>query len=135
METRVVFDTNILISALLSLTGSPFRCVALARVGAVQSVTCEQILDEFAEKLQTKFSFDERHTLHAVGAIRDCSEIIAVPGDLQIVDADPDDDIVIECALLGNAAYVVSGDKHLRTLGSYRSVQMLSARDFLLSQL
>ena len=57
MTIRVVFDTNILISSILSLRGSPFRCVAMARTGLVQSVTCAQILDEFAEKLRVKFAF------------------------------------------------------------------------------
>lgn len=47
MHAIVVFDTNILLSALLSLTGNPFRCIALAKVGAVQSVTCQEILHEF----------------------------------------------------------------------------------------
>jgi len=56
----VVFDTKILLSALLSLTGAPFRCVALAKMGVVQSVTCEAILEEFRTKLETKFGYDQR---------------------------------------------------------------------------
>ncbi len=41
---NVVFDTNILLSALLSLRGAPFHCLALAKAGSVQSVTCQEIL-------------------------------------------------------------------------------------------
>jgi len=55
----VVFDTNILIAALLSTNGNPFRCLALARIGQVESVTCQEILDEFAEKLIVKFKFSQ----------------------------------------------------------------------------
>src|SRR5690349_24784989 len=47
MPQVVVFDTNILLSALLSLRGNPFRCLALAKAAVVQSVTCQEILDEF----------------------------------------------------------------------------------------
>jgi predicted nucleic acid-binding protein len=54
----VVFDTNVLLSALLSLRGNPSRCLALAKVGTVQSVTCQDILDEFEEKLRIKFGFE-----------------------------------------------------------------------------
>ena len=57
MATRAVFDTNVLLSALFSLTGPPARCLALARTGAVESVTCQPILDEFLEKRIDKFNF------------------------------------------------------------------------------
>ena len=39
MRYTVVFDTNILIAALLPTKGNPFRCLALARIGQVESVT------------------------------------------------------------------------------------------------
>lgn len=133
MTTRVVFDTNILISALLSLRGAPFRCLALARTGVVQSVTCGEILDEFAEKLRSKFAFDEDHILQVVSEIRTFSKIVTIPGQLRVVTDDQDDDMVIECALVGNASIVVSGDKHLRALVRYKAVSVLSANDFLLS--
>jgi putative PIN family toxin of toxin-antitoxin system len=54
MTIRVVFDTNVLLSSLFSQTGSPFRCLVLARAAAVVSVTCQEILDEYAEKLTDK---------------------------------------------------------------------------------
>lgn len=59
MKYIVVFDTNILISALFSQTGSPFRALALAKIGQIESVTCQEIIDEFAEKLLLKFKFSE----------------------------------------------------------------------------
>ena len=57
MQSVVVFDTNILLSALFSPDGKPFRCLELAREGRVQSVTCREIIDEFQEKLQNKFRY------------------------------------------------------------------------------
>lgn len=131
MTTRVVFDTNILISSLLSLNGAPFRCVALAHSGIVQSVTCVEILDEFDEKLRTKFAFDVQQASRAVDEIRRFSEVIPIPGLLKIVAQDPDDDAVIECAVVGNASVIVSGDKHLRSLARYQDIQILTANDFL----
>jgi len=58
----VVFDTNILISALLFPGGSPLLCVSMARNGRIQSVTCQEILDEFSEKLIVKFTLSEEKT-------------------------------------------------------------------------
>jgi putative PIN family toxin of toxin-antitoxin system len=69
MRYIVVFDTNILVSALFSQTGSPFRALALAKIGQIQSVTCQEILDEFAEKLLLKFKFSEEKTQSAIHEI------------------------------------------------------------------
>jgi putative PIN family toxin of toxin-antitoxin system len=69
MRYIVVFDTNILVSALFSQTGSPFRALALAKIGQIQSVTCQEILDEFAEKLLLKFKFSEEKTQSAIHKI------------------------------------------------------------------
>jgi predicted nucleic acid-binding protein len=51
-----VFDTNILFSE-VGWKGKPFQCLELARAGVVDGVTCRELLDELAEKLQSKLSF------------------------------------------------------------------------------
>ena len=49
MQEVAVLDTNVLFSAVISLRGKPFRCLALAKTGAGRSVTCQKLLDEFAQ--------------------------------------------------------------------------------------
>ena len=95
-------------AALFSLTGPPFRCLALARTGAVESVTCQPILDEYVEKLVDKFGFAPKRAQQAAQEVRDISELVTVPGQLVVVAADPDDDVIVECALTGRAEYVVT---------------------------
>jgi len=56
MPHIAVFDTNVLLSSLLSIHGNPFRCVAFAKAALVESVTCEEILEEFRDKLRMKFA-------------------------------------------------------------------------------
>ena len=51
-----------------------------------------------------------------------------------IVEADPDDDIFILCALEAGANYLVSGDKHLLALGSYQTVKIMTVAAFLESE-
>lgn len=91
----VVFDTNVLLSALLSLHGSPFRCLALAKTGVVKSVTCQQILDEFQEKLVVKFAFEPRQAHKAADEIRNCSQVVTIYNTINVVTADPDDDKIL----------------------------------------
>jgi len=131
MRYIVVFDTNILLSALFSNTGSPFRCLALAKVGQVESVTCQEILDEFAEKLLIKFKFSEEKVQESVSDVRAYSRLVKIFGNLQAVEADPDDDMVLECAVIGNATYIVTGDKHLLRLGHFQHIAIMKATEFI----
>jgi putative PIN family toxin of toxin-antitoxin system len=130
MPYIVVFDTNILISALFSTNGNPFRCLASAKTGQVESVTCQEILDEFAEKLLFKFKFSEDMAQVAVAEIRDFSRLIEISGTLKAVPDDPDDDMVIECAVVGNATHIVTGDKHLLRLKRHQNIVIAKATEF-----
>ncbi len=96
MRYTAVFDTNILISALLSTNGNPFRCLALAKIGQIESVTCQEIMNEFAEKLVIKFKFSEEMAKAAVEEVRSFSRLIKISSGLKVVPADPDDDMVID---------------------------------------
>jgi uncharacterized protein len=130
MQYIVVFDTNILLSALLSTNSNPFRCLALARIGQVESVTCQEILDEFAEKLLVKFKFSEEMAQAAVEEVSRFSRLIEISGTLKAVPDDPDDDRVVECAVIGNATHIVTGDKHLLSLTSHQGIAILKAAEF-----
>ena len=130
MKYIVVFDTNILLSALLSPNGKPFRCLALAKIGQIESVTCQDILDEFAEKLLLKFQFSEDMTQLAVDEIKSFSRLVSITGNLKAVPDDPDDDMVIDCAVIGKPTHIVTGDKHLLALSNYQEILIMKATDF-----
>ena len=127
---RVVFDTNILFSS-VGWLGNPHQCVQAARQGKCLSTTCEPILAELAEKLELKRGMDTSKAAEVTDEIRAFSKVIAIPGTLKVVAADPDDDAVLECAVIGQALYLVSGDRHLLALGNYQGIQIVKAADFL----
>jgi uncharacterized protein len=131
MQYITVFDTNILISAVLSSGGAPFKCLALAKIGQIESVTCQEILDEFAEKLLLKFRFSEQRTQVAIQEVRNFSRLVEIPGVLKAVPKDADDDMVVECAVIARATHIVTGDKHLLSLTSYQNISIVKAADFL----
>jgi len=74
----VVFDTNILLSALFSQNGNPFRCLTLAKIGQIESVICQEILDEFVEKLLLKFNFSEEKTQAAIQEVKVFSRLVTI---------------------------------------------------------
>ena len=131
MQHIIVFDTNILISAVLSANGAPFKCLALAKIGQIESVTCQEILDEFAEKLLLKFKFSEHMTQLAIQEVRNFSRLVEIPGVLKAVPNDTDDDMVVECAVISSATHIVTGDKHLLSLVSYQNISIVKAADFI----
>jgi predicted nucleic acid-binding protein len=114
MQRVAVFDTNVLLSS---------------RIAA--SVTCDEILTEFEEKLRLRFAYPQERAAWAVDEMRRLSRIVAVPNQLKVVSADPDDDKIIECALLGGATHVVTGDKrHLLPLKNYRGIEIVTPATF-----
>lgn len=129
---RVVFDTNVLISATISKKGKPHRCLRLAEAGKIQSITCAQILEEFQEKLQSKFEHSADRAGAVISEIKRFSEMVTITGTVKVIAADPDDDKILECAVAGKASHIVSGDKrHVLVLGSYQEIAIVSAAEFL----
>ena len=130
MSERVVFDTNIVISGLV-WRGQAYQCLLLARSRLVQALYCSEMLAELSEKLRHPFGFSENHIQAVVYDMRRFAELVEIKGKLHVVEADLDDDKFVECAVVGHADAIVSGDRHLLSLSEYRGIQMLSATAFL----
>lgn len=129
MPERAVFDTNIWISGLL-WRGKPYQCLVLARAALVQPVYCREMMAELARKLRHPFAFTDNHVQAVLYQYRRISQRVDIPGTLHGVVADPDDDMFIECALVGEAEVIVSGDQHLLDLGVYQNIVILTADAF-----
>jgi predicted nucleic acid-binding protein len=50
---------------------------------------------------------------------------------MKCVCRDPNDDMLIECAMNANASIIISGDKDVLCLGQYENVRILTARQYL----
>ena len=66
-----------------------------------------------------------------IALVIEIAEIIVPQSHLDIAPNDPSDNKFIECAIDGNADYVISGDRHLLNIGNYKKVKILKAKDFL----
>lgn len=128
---RAVFDSNVLISAFRFPGSVSEKALTLCLAGAARLVTSPAIVDEVEEVLRRKFGLDAKDAA-AIGAfIREASECVEPQVSIQAVEADPDDDAILECALWAEADYVVTGDNaHLWTLDPFRGVRILGPRAF-----
>mgnify|MGYP001032261636 CR=1 FL=1 len=125
---RAVFDTNVLISAWLSPGGTASQCLAAAEQGLITSLTCEPILDEFIEKLHVKFDQTPEQAAQISRRIRQISIVISpIRGGSHEITTDSKDNLVIECAVVGQATHIITGDRrHLLPVGSYRGVVIIT---------
>ena len=90
------------------------------------------ITQEIAEKLQIKFKLDAEETRYILLDLAGFTIPIEVTQYIQAVHGDPDDDKFIECAVSGNADYIVSGDRHLLQMKEYAGIKICNASDFLM---
>ena len=118
MQPIVVYDTNILFSG-LGWKGIPYRCIELARQGRVVGLTCSEILNELAEKLTTKLDFPQYQVTDTIADLLGFLRIAEITNTVKVINADADDDKVIECAVVGSATHIVTGNRrHLLPLRS-----------------
>jgi len=126
----VVFDTNILFSA-TGWRGNPFQCVEHARAGRVEAVSCLELLEELAEKLELKLGFSPEQSADTLADYLCFLRVVPIPKTLDAVPRDPDDNAVLEAAIEGKAAFIVTGDDDLLSLESFRGIQIVRASEFL----
>ena len=129
---RAVLDTNVLISSVLS-TGTPHNVVVAGFEGEYQIVVSVATLTEFREtllKYPDRFHMDDKAVQKEVETVRYFSEFVAPEEDIRAVEEDPDDDKFLEAAVAGNVDYLVSGDKHVLGLGSFRGIEIVTPRVF-----
>ena len=130
MAITAVFDTNILFSA-TGWRGNPFQCVERARAGEIQAVTCPELVEELAEKLNLRLHFSAEQVAETLADYLGFLRVVQIPKLLKAVPRDPEDNMVLECAIEGQAQYVVSGDNDLLVLKEFRGIQIVRASDFL----
>ena len=131
MRPIVVYDTNILISGMV-WGGVPYDCIKLAMTDKVEGVTCSEIISEFDEKLTTKLGYTHYRISRIVSRILGFLRVVKIKNQLERITTDPDDNKIIECAIVGGATHIVTGAKrHLLPLKNYQGIHIVTAIDFL----
>ncbi len=129
---RVVFDTNVIISALLFNDSTPGRAFleALARGTILLSESLAEELSEVLDrdKFNRYVTRDEREQF--LGALVREAELVEITESVRVC-RDPNDDKLLELAASGKASHVVTGDRDLLVLGSFRGIPIVTADEIL----
>lgn len=127
----VVFDTNVLVSA-LGFGGRPLDAVCRPLGPEYRIVVSRETLTELRGVMEYErlpFTDDERDQY--VELLRREAMNVSPETVPAVIDDDPDDDVFLACALAGDAAFIVSGDDHLLSLGNYRNIEIVTPAGFL----
>lgn len=131
---RILLDTNVLISALLSKEGPPGQVLSAIQRGRHILISSHYLAEELRAvanrpHLRSRISHEEVETLiYNLGAVG------FVVSELPVVNlsSDPKDNPILATAIVGRADFIVSGDKnHMQNLGEVQGIPILTPRDAL----
>jgi len=127
---RVVFDTNIFISAFV-ISGSLAEKAILKIIEEEDFLLISKdIIDEILSVLSSKFGRDREGLSHVAVTLSELAELVKPARRISLLKDEPDNRI-LECAIYGEADLLVTGDKEILQLGEYKGVKIVSLREYL----
>jgi putative PIN family toxin of toxin-antitoxin system len=129
---KAVFDTNVLISALIK-AGKP-RDLLFRMVNEETLVLSKGIIEEFltvAQDARIRKYVNSRDVEVFQGFLNTHAKLVRVSSKFSVVEADPNDDVILRTAYDAKANYVVSGDGHLLSLGEFRGIRIVTINEMM----
>jgi putative PIN family toxin of toxin-antitoxin system len=134
---KAVLDTNVFVSSLLVKAGLPAQVLDAWRERRYLLIVSAAIITEIRAtlaypRIRRKYAITDEDVEQLVTLLE--RDALLVPGDAEVASAipeDPADEMVLACALDGQADMIISGDRHLLDLNSYQSIPILTVRQFL----
>jgi len=127
---RVVFDSNIYISALILPGGQAAKALFRILDGVDKLLISKPILDEVLSTLARKFSHDGEELSRVAVTLTELAEVVKPDRVIQVL-ADNPDNRILECADKGDADYIFTGDKAMLDLKQYKGSRIISLREYL----
>ena len=132
----IVLDTNVIISALLSASGPPAEIVRRWEAGDVDVITSPPLLNELERVLQYPrvkqyLRLSQRDVDRFVERFKKVAVMVEPQVTLDIIEEDPADNRVLECAVAGGASVIISGNDHLLKVKAYKGIVILKPAEFL----
>ena len=125
----VLLDTNIIVSAVV-YGGKPREVLDGVWQNMFKGVTSETLLAELREVIHKKFPFHKYELRHIEERIKEDFEVVKPRKTVDLL-ADKDENRVLEVAVTGECDFIVTGDKDLLDIKSYKKIKVVTPADFL----
>jgi putative PIN family toxin of toxin-antitoxin system len=126
---RVVFDSNIYISALIFPGGRADKAILRILGGEDELIISRAIIKEVLSVLAEKFSRDREALSHVAVILGELGRIVKPDMTLHVLKDDPDNRI-LECAVSSDADAIITGDEKILKLGSYAGIKIMSLAEY-----
>jgi uncharacterized protein len=128
---RVVLDTNVLVSAFV-YGGNPRAIVELVVSGEVEMSLSEPLLQELQDVLsREQFDLSPQLVRTALSEMSALGQWVVPQRHHALINEDPADNLVLDCAVEAGADYIVAGDRHLLRLKKCGKVKIVNPQQFL----
>jgi len=127
---RVVFDTNIFISALVIPQSLAAKAMLRIIEGEDILVISKDIINEVLSVLSSKFSRDKEALSHVAVMLSELGELVKPIKTIKVFEDAPDNRI-LECAIHGKADVLVTGDKGMLQLREYEAIKIISLKEYI----
>lgn len=127
---RVVFDTNVFVSALVLPGGRADEALQRVIDGKDTLIVSKPILNELLSVLARKFARDREELARVAVFVSSLAETVEPNEKLAVLSDEPDNRI-LECALAGSAEVIVTGDRAMLALEEFQGVRILSLAEYL----
>jgi uncharacterized protein len=127
---RVVFDSNILISAVVFPGKQAEKAILRIIEGRDRLLVSKPILDEVLEVLARKFARNPEELARVAVLLSELGDMVRPKRRIRKLKDDADNRI-LECAATGAADLIVTGDQDFLDLGAFEGVRLLSLRAYL----
>ena len=134
-KLRVVLDSVVAVSAFLT-HGLTADMVSMCQEN-VNLYTAEEILQEIRRVLLEKphikdrFKYTSGEAKDFVNYLRNISTVVTQLPEIRVIERDPNDDMIIACAVAASADYIISRDRDLLDLGNYQQIQIVKPENFI----
>lgn len=129
---KVVYDTNIIVSAALRKDGLPALLLSLSLEGRVRLFISQPLLTEYQETLKRlRFSLNPKDVEELLSLISKKATFVKPARRLQIIERDDADNRILECALKGRVDFIVIGNKRHFPFDEFRGIKILTPREFI----
>ena len=127
---RVVFDTNILVAAIVFPGGRGEEALQRIVEERDELLVSKPIVDELLGVLARKFARNAEELARVAVFLSELATMVKLTRRLRVLKDAPDNRI-LECSAAAGADAIVTGDRELLALGQYAGTRILSLREYL----
>jgi len=128
---RIVFDTNVLISASLWDNSVAHKLLIKLIKEDSELFTSVEILKEYKEAIIRDFKYSKKEVEEILSKLLNVLKITKPEVKIEEIKEDPADNKILECAISSNAEFILTYDNHLLCLKEFKGIKILKPEDFL----